>query len=228
MALVAAFYSCQRNDVTIGSSSITSDGIVSGTIVNDSNRIDSVKAYYVNLIGKSVVSSDGKFSIVLSTPVLYKIGTFPIGVVVSDTTAMTESVSVFDVDKGGVYIGYIGKSNYGINDIVKIGRSTSIFLYSDRGFTIKGTYIQTNTSSTGIIQTLKMNYNIIFKKGWNEVVLKLDSYSTTSTTSTAVETYSNTVTSDLQWRYYPYYNPYAVRAKACGLHGVARQGFLFR
>ena len=46
MVLVAAFYSCQKNDVSPEvSSSISSDGAFSGTIVNDSNRIDFIKVY---------------------------------------------------------------------------------------------------------------------------------------------------------------------------------------
>ena len=38
------------------------------------------------------------------------------------------------------------------------------------------------------------------KKGWNEITW-VESYSKTSTTCTTVETNSNTVTSDMQWRY---------------------------
>jgi hypothetical protein len=92
--LVAAFYSCQKDNVSLGvSSSISSDGVFSGTIVNDSNRIDSIKVYHFcnnEFLGKSGVSSTGKFSLALTNPVLRKMVTSPSGVVVSDTTAMVD------------------------------------------------------------------------------------------------------------------------------------------
>jgi len=226
MLLVAAFYSCQKNEITIGNSSITSDGVLSGTIVNDSNRIDSIKVYGENLLGNGTVSAYGKFSTILTTPVLRKIGSAPSGVVISDTTAMVFSVDQFKVFKGIMYQGNIYKSNYNVDDSINAGESTSEFTYSNRLFTIKGQQVQTYTYN-GLTYNLKANYNVTFKKGWNEVVLKIDFYSKTTTTTTLVETLSNFITSDLQWRYYPHNASY-VRAKTQGVQDVVRQGFLFR
>lgn len=63
MVLLAAFYGCQKSDVSPGvSSSVSPDGAFSGTIVNDSNRIDSIRIYFYDLISKSAISSSGKFS----------------------------------------------------------------------------------------------------------------------------------------------------------------------
>jgi len=239
MVLVAAFYSCQKNDVSPEvSSSISSDGAFSGTIVNDSNRIDSIKAYSyfgsINyndstiLLGKSAMLSSGKFSLVLTNPVLRKIGTGPNGVVVSDTTAIIGNMDEFEAYKGGIYTGNINKYNFSIGDSTKAGMSKSQFMYSDRTFTIKGTEIHADTYN-GITSNLKFNYGITFKKGWNEIVLRVDSYSKTSTTKTTVETYSNTVTPDMQWRYIPISTPIStIRAKTREVHGIARSGFLFR
>ena len=99
-------------------------------------------------------------------------------------------------------------------------------MYSDRIFTIKGTEIHVN-SYNGFTYKVSINYNVTFKKGWNEFVFKIDSNSTTSTTTTVVETYSNAITSDLYWRYDP--SPaFSVRAKTRGVQDVVRQGVLFR
>jgi hypothetical protein len=238
MVLFAAFYSCKKNDVSPGvSSSISNNGILTGTIVNDSNRIDSIKVYdYIVdnynvvegsiIIGKSAVLSSGKFSLVLTNPVLRKIGTGPSGVIVSDTTAMVGNMNELEAYKSGIYYGNINKSNFSISDIPIAGESTSQFMYSDRTFTIKGTEIDADTTYT-YKSNLKINYSITFKKGWNEIVLEIDSYSNTTTTTTTVETYSNNITSDLQWRYYPNNNASSVRAKTQGVHSIARPTFLF-
>jgi len=224
LVLVAAFYGCQKSDVSPDvSSSISSDGVLSGTIINDSNRVDSIKDldFFNNRVvtsGKSAVTSSGIFSIVLTNLILNKIETYPNGVHVSDTMAMIGYLDIIGAFKSGMYIGYIYKANFNLNDNQKAGESESQFVYSDRIFSIKGTDMHAG------IYNSKVNYNITFKKGWNEIVWRLVSF---STTLTDVETYSNTVTSDLQWRYYPS-NSSSIRAKARGVHGIARPGFLFR
>lgn len=231
IVLVAAFYGCQKSDVSVGlNSSVSSDGVLSGTIVNDSNRIDSIKIYHFSnneFLGKSGVSSLGKFSLALTNPVLSKIGTFPNGVVISDTTAMIGAVFVIDA-YSGTYNGTVYKANCSLFDSIKAGNSGSDFIYSDKAFTTKGTGIYADTID-GVTSNLKLNYNVTFKKGWNEYVWRVDSYSHTSTTETEVETYSNTVSSDLQWRC----NTFSIALltihdKTRGALGVARPGFLFR
>ena len=238
LVFVAGFYGCQKSDVLLGvSSSINSDGAFSGTIVNDSNRVDFIKAYDRILdsynvfedsliLGKSAVSSSGKFSIVLTKPVLSKMGTSPSGVVVSDTTAMVGSMAGFDAYKGGIKTGFINKRSYKLIDTTKVVISESQLMYSDRFFTIKGTEIYKYIYN-GITSNDTSNYNITFKKGWNEITY-VEFYSKTSTTVTIIETNSNTVTSDMQWKYVPYNNASSVRVKTRALHGIARQGFLFR
>jgi len=239
IVLVAVFYGCQKNDVSPEvSSSISSDGAFSGTIVNDSNRIDFIKAYdYIVdsynvfedsiILGKSAVSSSGKFTLVLTKPVLSKMGTYPSGVVVSDTTAMIGYVSGFDTYKDGKITGIINKVNYRLIDTTKAVISESQLMYSDRPFTVIGTEIY-KYSSNGIISNDTSNYNITVKKGWNEITW-VESYSSTPTTVTTIETNSNTVTPDMQWRYIPISAPIStIRAKTREVHGIARSGFLFR
>ncbi|MDP4239072.1 MAG: hypothetical protein Q8904_06320 [Bacteroidota bacterium] len=239
MILVAAFYGCQKSDVSMGvSSSINSDGAFSGTIVNDSNRIDFIKAYNCIvdnqnvikdsiILGKSAVSSSGKFSVVLTKPILSKIGTSPSGVVVSDTAAMIGYMDGFFAYKGGINTGTVTKGYYNLIDSTKAEFSDSEFLYSDRAFTIIGT--ETYVSSyNGITYNYTSNNNIIFKKGWNEITY-IESYSKTPTTSTTVETNSNTVTSFMQWRYIPNSAPIStINAKTRGVHSIAKPRFLFR
>jgi len=230
MVVLAAFYGCQKSDVSPDvSSSITPDGAFSGTIVNDSNRIDFIKAYdfivdsYNGfedsiILGKSAVSSNGKFLLVLTKPILSQIGTVTSGVVVSDTTAMVGYVSGFDAYKGGIKIGTINKGNYRLIDTTKVEICSSQFMYSDRAFTIIGTEIYKNTYN-GITSNDTSNYNITVKKGWNEITW-VGFYSGTPTTATIVETNSNTVTSEMQWRYIPESAPIStIRTKTRGVPG---------
>ena len=239
MVVLAAFYGCQKSDVSPDvSSSITPDGAFSGTIVNDSNRIDFIKVYdcivdNYNVIkdsiilGKSAVSSNGKFLLVLTKPILSQIGTVTSGVVVSDTTAMVGYVSGFDTYKNGIKTGIIKKGNYSLINATKVEICSSQFMYSDRAFTIIGTEIYKNTYN-GITSNDTSNYNITVKKGWNEITW-VESYSKTLTVVTIIETNSNTVTSDMQWRYIPKSAPIStIRAKTREVHGIARPGFLFR
>jgi len=219
IALVTTFYSCENNEVKTVGSSITNDGILSGVIVNTSNSVDSIKIFadsivtqfgyqvvsFGKMIGKSTVSSDGKFSVALETPLLSKIKAYPIGVNVSDTTAMTGSVHYFNIFayKGGECTGKIYDSNEPSYTYLSRGWSVSLYMYSDRPYTMIGTEEHTYWQRVGYYLTIKTNYNLTFIKGWNEFVLKEGSYSETASTSLQVETYSNRVTSDLHWRYFP-------------------------
>jgi len=172
MILVAAFYGCQKSDVLPGvSSSVSSDGVISGTIVNDSNRIDSIIFYDYDensnnsiIIGKSTVSSAGKFSLVLTNLVLRKLGNVPSGVVVSDTTSMVVNVDEVEAYKDGISTGNISKSNLSNGDSIKTGESKSLFMYSDRAFSIKGTEIEVDTNN-GVTSNVKVNYSTSYKKG---------------------------------------------------------------
>ena len=239
MVLVVAFYGCQKSDVSVDlNSSVSSDGAFSGTIVNDSNRIDFIKVYdcivdNYNVIkdsiilGKSAVSTSGKFSLVLTKPILSKMGTSPSGVVVSDTTAMVGYVAGFDAYKGGIKTGQINKGNYNLIDSTKVVISDSQLMYSDMTFTIKGTEIYKYIYN-GITSNDTSNYNITFKKGWNEITY-VESYSKTPTTVTIIETNSNTVTSDMQWKYIPNSAPISfINAKTRGVHSLSKHGFLFK
>ena len=70
---------CENVAVTVtekGKSSVTADGILSGEIVSyTGNEIDSIKAFESNsiVLGKGEVSTNGNFSINLSTPTLTKV-----------------------------------------------------------------------------------------------------------------------------------------------------------
>lgn len=230
MVLFAAFYSCQNNAVSTGViNSISSDGIFSGTIVNDSNRIDSLKVYTDDdvVLGKGAVSSDGKFSLVLTNPILYKISTRSNGLVVSDTSAMIRTIGVFLTYKSRKFSGNINKINFYDSDSVNAGKSFSKIIYSDRTFTIKGTIIHSDIYSS-YDSNQKTNYNVIFKKGWNEIVLKIDSFSATSKNLTVVQSLSNNITTDLQWRYVPYNGYFSNHSKTHRIQDVVRNGFILQ
>lgn len=226
--LLATFYSCQKNEVLpIVSGSITIDGVFSGTIVNDSNRIDSIQVYTYDLIGKGEILTDGKFSLKLTIPPLDQITAFPSGIVVSDTKAMYSTPFICSTYKGRVYKGDIFKTNYLVTESTKAGNTASQFIYSDRDFSIIGTNVISEIDNR-ITFYHKLNYNVLFKKGWNEIVYKIDTYSKTSNTLTVVETYSNNITSDLQWRYLSFYGSSSIQAKTYGVQNSVRQGLLFQ
>lgn len=203
------FFSCQKDEtLTKGSSSITSEGVLSGKIVNFiPNSIDTVKAWENYSIGTGEVTSTGDFSIRLMVPVLYKLGTFS-GVTVSDTTAMTGTLSVYSFLN--LYTnGVLNKCNYTTDSLNKTGMASSIFLYSDKVVTIKGTHKETVTSvSNTHTSNFTVIYDVIIKKGWNELVYRVTSNIQTKNNNTMSESLTNAITDDLEWHYFRkvYYN----------------------
>lgn len=194
------FFSCQKDEITPSvASSITSSGTLSGIISGYvPNTVDSVKAEVESLIGTSKVTSTGGFSIGLSIPELTMMHSLS-GVAVSDTTAMTGTLSV-GCFKNGILYSDLSKSSCSVDSLIIPGMSESLFVYSDRDFTVKGShtdiYTQGDFSITGI-----RTYQVTFKKGWNELVSKTNSYSITTNNITEAVTLSNAITSDLKWRY---------------------------
>lgn len=157
-----------------------------------------------------------------------KLVSIPSGVVVSDTTVMIGNLNDIETYEGGIFNGRINKCTISFENGIKAGMSTSKFVYFDGSLTMKGTELYTDTYNS-VTSTTRIIYNNTFKKGWNEMVVKIDSYTETSTTITTVETYSNTVTPDMQWRYIPYNNySLTISAKTRGLNGIERAGFLFQ
>jgi len=200
-AIPVLFLSCQKDEVAPSvASSITSSGTLSGTISGYApNTVDSVKAkVYVSLIGTCKVSSTGEFSVGLSIPELYMIHSLS-GVNVSDTTAMTGTLAVACFKKG-VFYSELSKSSCSQDSLVMPGMSASSFVYSDRDLTLKGVHSDTYTSD-GFSWSDVRTYQITLKKGWNELIDKTNSYSISTTSVVYTHTISNTVTSNLKWRY---------------------------
>jgi hypothetical protein len=75
---------------------------------------------------------------------------------------------------------------------------------------MKGTnvYLYTTSNQTMSYTT---SYNVTFKRGWNEVVCKIISYSSTLESETMSEAYTNNITSDLQWHFF--------KSDYSGIHG---------
>jgi hypothetical protein len=192
---VAAFYSCGKDEVSSASSSITSAGVISGTISNYGvSPVDSIHFNGSN----AIVSTDGKFSKTLSIPRstdLYEIGLTD-GLKISDVKALIselEIVPYYNSNSGG---GELLKTNITENMTSPEGASLSMFLYCDRDITITGT-----GSEKGEIMefTGMMTFDLKLKKGWNEVVFKIEKFSLT--TGEATMKVSNTIPSDSKWLY---------------------------
>ena len=200
IAIIVSFYSCKNDEnVSTVNSSITGNGTLSGTILDyKPGVIDSVKAVGSYLIGKSGLSSVGKFSIDLSIPQLSRIGTSD-GYVVSDSSAMIGYLQV-DTYHGGELNGGLYKCNFSPDSLNSAGNSNCYFLYSDRTFTIKGshTYSQSDEYMTYVTT---LTYNVIIKKGFNELDARINSYIVTPSGITSSKSMNNVIASDNQWRF---------------------------
>ena len=135
--LVAAFYSCGKDEVSSTSSSITSAGVISGTISNYGvSHVDSIHFNGSN----ALVSTDGTFSKTLSIPRstdLYEIG-LTAGLKISDVKALISNpvvIVAYHNGRGGELL----KTNITENMTSPEGASLSMFLYCDRDITITGT-----------------------------------------------------------------------------------------
>lgn len=211
-----SIFSCKKDEVTqtvsSGSSSITSDGKLSGVISNNSTSlVDSIvfKDRDYLTVGKCKVPTTGSFSVTLALPALKKIGKSPVGVVCSDTTAMSGEVDMFVAYKQGVETGALVKGNNATLDAPKAGDSRSMFVYFDRAITINGTGTEISNDTipayNGSIQqvfktTATTNYsNVKMNKGWNELVMTTNSLAVTATTATISATFSNTIPTSVKW-----------------------------
>ncbi|HEY5507503.1 MAG TPA: hypothetical protein VIK29_02445 [Paludibacter sp.] len=209
MVLVATFYSCEKDNESIDSiSPILSDDVLNGTIINyTSSEFDSVKVFGDNkyFIGRGSITTAGKFSIPLFIPILTKYTPME-GVIVSDTSALTGSSSGFSTYKNSEGTGFLEKCNFTSYDSTNTsGASCSDFVYADKEITIKGKNVYFgNGVFEGTTRSITRVFNLTLKKGWNEVVIKTDLYSETSDNLTINRSYTNVITTDLQWRYFPY------------------------
>lgn len=180
-----SFVSC-NGDLTI-------DGALNGTIDSYSaGTLDSVRMMDLRsdaVYGKSVVTSDGKFSMTLSKPVGTALspGT---GITVSDPNTMA-SMCMLGGTKTGSLKGLVIKNNFTHSSTtINVGDAMVVFIYADRPCTVKGT-----ATSSG--QTMIYDWNLV--KGWNEVVGKVTAYSASANTETV--NYSSVIPSDLKYRY---------------------------
>lgn len=189
---VAAFYSCGKDEVSSASSSITSAGVISGTISNYSTT--KVSSILFNDKYSSEVSSEGKFTCNLGTPELSELSDLSelstLGLVVSDPKAM--AVFLNHVPYFNEVHGDLIKTNITENMTPGVGAEYSTFIYCDRDITIKG-------NKDGYVSGLgvKMIFDVKLKKGWNEMVGTIEKVSLTSGEMTM--NISNNIPSDLKW-----------------------------
>ena len=153
---IALFFSCKKENDSSGGDTSNPSEINAKNVVNNGG-IFSVKALMENYITEEdVVIATGKFEnngfkMTLPTPpetCLYEAGA-EFGGYISDLKAKVGFLSVAaftmkDKKEGALYLLGIN-SNYYVD---------AYYMYTDRDFTVKGTYHYTE-------------YNCTFKKGWN-------------------------------------------------------------
>ena len=223
--VVAAFYSCGKDEnVSSAESSITPSGFIRGTIVNYATSPAELITFNDDFIAD--VSKVGDFSIILPIPKMpyfSQIGAIS-GVQISDTEALiSEPVDIVAYHNGQE--GELMKTNItsSINSLINItldstsltditsdtaslpditldltklqGVALSLFIYADREVTLRGMCDGTVDDFEGTII-----YDLKYKKGWNEVVLKIEKVS--KTTGDVTMRMSSTIPSDLKWMYF--------------------------
>lgn len=215
--LTLMFFSCKNDEVTPIYSPITSDGLLSGNISNFNSTIaDSVVAvdHVVNgsdysdiLIAKSIISSEGKFSIKLPIPInlnkITELGDFGDDVTISDSNAMLGSLSL-RIYKSGIEVGRF--YNYRISAAYEetIGDVNIDYFYCDRLLTIKGTINSVSGYTIQNNDTIEKRhtfdtYNMTFKKGWNALAINIDKKTVTGITTTTNSTISTTIPQNIPW-----------------------------
>jgi len=188
------------NEPSTSNQSITTAGILSGTISNyNAGTLNELKFGDLfkdnNIISTCAISSDGKFSMTLPVPTKKLVsGTtkFP-GASLSNPKLQMGAGCVMSLPmayKTSSWIGYICRSDTAMDPYSPgfIGTSTFYF-YFDRSCTIKGKFDVT---------TEIWYYDMTVTKGWNEIARTVD--------STHCIMYTKTIPSGLKWYFYKSFN----------------------
>ena len=199
MSLVVAFCSCKDDEVSSAPSSITSAGVISGTISNYGLLPADSIAFSPEFGSK--VTSDGKFSVTLTVPQMYdleELGTIE-GTVVSDSTAMcNKEILAAIVYLNGQQAGVMMKTNFSATSLSSLGSAFSTFVYCDRNVTIKGS--NTEKINGGVYSgTVTSKWDVNYKKGWNEIVMKIESFSMSGGSLEETISISSNIPNGLKW-----------------------------
>ena len=224
--IIVALCSCEKDETNLTALANTNE--LSGQISNySSSKIDTIYAYDYSAFGaRAKVTSVGKFSMVLPIPVkVRKIGTMK-GLSVSDTTALIGDLDL-RVFKSGRNTGYLQRCNFMSDSVEYAGMVNSMFMYSDRPFTVKGTQ-RSEYSDYGKEYISTYEYNLTFKKGWNELVSRIDSYTQSSDTIVLKMLGTNNIPSDIKWVFFDESSYYTVKASTKTKMSIKPKGFLFQ
>lgn len=196
---IAAFCSCGKDEVSSAPSSITSAGMISGTISNYGLLPADSIAFSPEFGSK--VTSDGKFSVTLAVPQIYdlkELGTIE-GTEVSDPKAMCNNgIIAAIVYLNGQQAGVMMKTNFSATSLSSLGSAFSTFVYCDRNVTIKGGSTE-NMSEGGYSGTVTSKWDVKYKKGWNEIVMKVEGFSMSGTNIKETISISSIIPTDLKW-----------------------------
>lgn len=179
--------SCDEGPQNLSKSSITAEGILSGTISNfDPSLVDSILVLDItsSIIGRTKVSDNGFFRVELSIPHLNKGTNVWAPFTLSDSTAYNGIVAGIFVYKNMKQKGRLKK----MNQLSYIGGSGSSFYYSTIQNRIKGfvsPYSYDNNSKESYECDITLN------KGWTETT-----FLRTDSTSIIL---SNHLNKDLKW-----------------------------
>lgn len=197
---------CENVDVTEkGKSSITADGILSGEIVSYTDyEIDSIKAFESNksiVLGKGEVSTNGHFSINLSTPTLTKASTgFNAALKYSDLTASVGELDSIFAYKNNKIVGCLVRNNYTNNSRDSIGLTDIHFIYCDKANTLKGQDQLLYAANSGGYD-MTYNFNLTLKKGWTEFSVILSDIGMHGLNHNTTYKVGNVIPLDLKWKY---------------------------
>lgn len=179
--------SCNDERQILLKSSVTVEGVLSGTISNyDPSLVDSLVILDItnSIIGRSKVSEKGFFSLSLTNPHLNMVTNIMTPFAVSDSSAYSGVIAGINIYKNKKQTGVLIKKNL----LSFIGSGNSTFYYSTAQNNIKGI-----VSSGSFYTNSKDNFNCDFNlnKGWTETT----NFRTDNTTITL----SNHLSEDLKW-----------------------------
>jgi len=214
---------CSKDDdvATVASGAFTASGDVNDIIdgANSGNvdslyfMIESAIDYDDLVVGKAKVQN-GAFSVKLDSiqrKHLFKVklselmgddGLVSSNMSISDTTAyMTEEDGlIIEAYKSNKSVGSIYRTNYTLSQVndeqLLKGFAYGNYIYCNKGFTIKGTSKYTERTGNTTWETHYNTYDMVLRKGWNEIVYQITDI---SGSDISVSIVANTEPSGMRW-----------------------------
>ncbi|MDD2799419.1 MAG: hypothetical protein PHV20_12575 [Bacteroidales bacterium] len=209
------FTGCKKDETpgSNGTTSLTNSTLTGAIESYPSGAKDSLYAIVsdtatkVGFVGHTVLSATGSFSLPLESPSSNFLQKAEIDVAfvgtISDRTALISINPIqLIIIKNETPVYEIMRANFTtIENSSNVNAAYSIFVYSNKPLTVNGSSTLDFSDFGGaLILTEKDNFTL--KSGWNELVYKVETMTTTATSASITMTLTNNIPSDLKWRFF--------------------------